>query len=841
MKDEHFHGLAVYNPGLLSSEELKRYFVARKPLLERLLSDLAREQLGHAPQHRLLLGLRGMGKTTLLHRLAIAIEEDATLSQQWLPLTFPEEQYNIANLADLWLNCLDALGDKLERSGQNEIAEQLDQRISSLSRQNATAALAALMELAAQQGKRLLLLIDNIDLIFNRLKKQHWVLRETLQSESHLLVIGASAAAIEASYQYDAAFYDFFKIDELKGLTEIEMLETLLQLAEIKQNASLAQLIKTDSARIKTLHTLTGGNPRTTVLLYNVLTQGILNGDVRSDLDGLLDQVTPLYKARFEELPDQAQQMVDALAIHWDPMNANQLAENLGWEVNKVSAQLNRLQQMALVEKQPPAQGKRHLFQLGERFFNIWYLMRASRRVRRKLIWLVQFLRMFFSVDELQQHAQQRLNNVPKHQRDAEFGLALAQAIDPSPLRHALEHQALGHLLNDNKTRKAIYELLDLNGEYVVLLPIVTHMQALAEIRGKVTDALENKQLAFDKDQFCFLLLGSPLLSLEEKRQVADEVVNLSKQKLQQLFSVWQKDLNLFQKYFGNASQVFWRALANGEIKAADDLKGAQAAAEHLNQPELLAIVYACSASYITPAPKLAELIKNAYELLMKQHESTVIYYYLGYLLQDHLQHYEEAETAYRKAIELNVSFAYPWNGLGNLLQYHLQRYEEAEIAFRKAISIQPNDANTYSTLAWMLYQQKKKLPEAVELAKRAVALDNSDLYALHTLISLLIINQRWREAIPLFKRLISEASIELSEERWPDIILLFQEIITINQAESALNCLDETSAGERWRPLREALVVIVSGNDRHLNSVATEIRDPAQKIVEQLRGTKEL
>ncbi len=31
---------------------------------------------------------------------------------------------------------------------------------------------------------------------------------------------------------------------------------------------------------------------------------------------------------------------------------------------------------------------KKAAYQIAERFFNIWYLMRASRRVRRKLIWL---------------------------------------------------------------------------------------------------------------------------------------------------------------------------------------------------------------------------------------------------------------------------------------------------------------------------------------------------------------------------------------------------------------------------------------------------------------------
>jgi len=33
--------------------------------------------------------------------------------------------------------------------------------------------------------------------------------------------------------------------------------------------------------------------------------------------------------------------------------------------------------------------------------FNIWYLMRASRRVRQKLLWLVKFLEAWFDREKL--------------------------------------------------------------------------------------------------------------------------------------------------------------------------------------------------------------------------------------------------------------------------------------------------------------------------------------------------------------------------------------------------------------------------------------------------------
>ncbi len=124
--DLSLHRPALYNPALWSRDEVKTYYIARQSLLTRLLDDLRRERPGSRPQHRLMLGLRGMGKSTLLRRLAVAVEDDAELTAQWLPLTFSEEQYNVGSLADLWLNCLDALGDLLEGRGRSVEAEQLD-------------------------------------------------------------------------------------------------------------------------------------------------------------------------------------------------------------------------------------------------------------------------------------------------------------------------------------------------------------------------------------------------------------------------------------------------------------------------------------------------------------------------------------------------------------------------------------------------------------------------------------------------------------------------------------------------------------------------------------------
>ena len=58
------HGIAIYNPDLLSKPELIGLFKARQPLLKRLLEDLRRPGAGGGPHHLVIGRGAGMGKTT---------------------------------------------------------------------------------------------------------------------------------------------------------------------------------------------------------------------------------------------------------------------------------------------------------------------------------------------------------------------------------------------------------------------------------------------------------------------------------------------------------------------------------------------------------------------------------------------------------------------------------------------------------------------------------------------------------------------------------------------------------------------------------------------------------
>ena len=251
----------IFNPALLSKDALVRGFVAHQDLLERFLDDLRLNDGKNPAQHRLLIGQRGLGKTTLLRRIAFAVEDDPGLCRTWIPLVFPEEQYNVKNLGDFWLNCADALGDALERMGEQKEADLLDEKVASIStdpRARSEQALACLVDECGRLHRGLLLLVDNIDIVLDRLDNQEeWEFRRIISERSCLYFIGASSRALEAVYDHGRAFYDYFEISDIKGLTDEETFTLLDHVAQQAGDAHVQQHLKEKPERIRALRVLT--------------------------------------------------------------------------------------------------------------------------------------------------------------------------------------------------------------------------------------------------------------------------------------------------------------------------------------------------------------------------------------------------------------------------------------------------------------------------------------------------------------------------------------------------------------------------------------------------------
>lgn len=423
--------IGFYNPGRLSDEEIEIAFIARKEEFSLLLASILQETPGSIPQHHLVVGQRGMGKTTLLVRLAAELRK-LEHKVRFIPLSFPEEQYNVDRLSKFWLNCLDALADALDREGEGEMTNLLDLDIRSLDARihlNPDEIFARFEHWSQKTGRRPVLLVDNLNLIFSKIdqKEQH-LLRAILMREDAPIVVGASAVVPEETVAYSAPFYDGFQMHYLAKLRFGDSMKILIGLAEITGKPEVARNAAENKPRLQALYHLTGGTPRTIAMLFPLLRDGFGEG-IQSDLEGLLDQITPLYKARFEELSEQQQVILDAIALHWDPITLSRLREKSGLENNVLSSQLKRLTDLGWIDKLDQEKKKFPAYEITERFFNIWYLMRrSSRRQKQELYCLSRFLEVYYGHDILEV-ARMKLGEPSVTSDQVFFNMALTDAI----------------------------------------------------------------------------------------------------------------------------------------------------------------------------------------------------------------------------------------------------------------------------------------------------------------------------------------------------------------------------------------------------------------------------
>ena len=448
MKKLDLTKIGFFNPGRLNDEEIERSFVTRISLFEYIFKKIISEKERSIPQHHLVIGQRGMGKTSLLMRIAVELRKQPN-DEKFIALTFPEEQYNIDRLSKFWLNCLDALADALDRENRPELAQRLDTEIQKNASQQNRDAYALFEKWIKEIGRRPVLLVDNLGLIFSKIsiEDQHQ-LRAILMSPNAPVLVGASSVSLEEVLDYGAPFYDSFQIQTLKKLTLDESIEVLKNLAQITGYGDFENQLHKNRGRLGAIYQLTGGTPRTVAMLFPLVRDGF-SEEIQTDLDALMDLITPLYKARFEELSDQLQVVLDAVALHWDPINLEQLRTATHLENNQLSPQLKRLVEIGWLQKLDAYKAKGSAYEISERFFNVWYLMRrSSRRQKRELYCLSRFLELYFG-EEVEKIAHNRLGTKSVSSDQIAFDLALAEILKDPNVQKQLQ----------DKTYKELFEL----------------------------------------------------------------------------------------------------------------------------------------------------------------------------------------------------------------------------------------------------------------------------------------------------------------------------------------------------------------------------------------------
>ena len=386
----------LYNPAHLTPDELKESFVARRDTLAEMLRVIGEQTPGHPCQHMMLIGPRGMGKTTLGLRFLYAIEDDPDLRERWQPVAFHEESYGIVNLADFWIHALRhltrATGDsRWEDRAEALITDEGDQE------RVAAYALAELTDCSRESGKRLILFVENLDTVIGQIHDEREIhsLRATLIERPEILLLGSANAFFEAIGGYGEPLYEFFRVIKLEGIGQEEACRILEAAASSEGRPEVSHAIDLEQGRLETIRRLTGGNPRLWSLACRLLIESPI-GSAIEDLERLIDEQTPYFKARIEDLPGQARNVFHCLAEGWKPLLAKEVAAAARLSSSHASAQLRQLVKKGYAREVQLPRSTRTRYDVSDRFYNIYYLLRFSRSGRDRLKRLVEFLHDLF-------------------------------------------------------------------------------------------------------------------------------------------------------------------------------------------------------------------------------------------------------------------------------------------------------------------------------------------------------------------------------------------------------------------------------------------------------------
>jgi len=666
--------LVKYNPSFLSKEELVRSFVVRHAELE-LIVQVLRENVTKSNQHVLVIGPRGIGKTMLVLRVVEEIQRDKDLSQCWYPLVFSEESYRVTTPGEFWLEALFHLGQKTGEVRWKEAYKEL----SSEQDENRLRerALAQLMDFADIQGKHLLIVVENLNMLLGEQVGENdgWVLRHTLLNEPRVMLLATATSRFKEIDNSGKPMFELFRTLELKPLDDEEC-RTLWH-SVTRKNPS--------DKRVRPLKILTGGNPRLLAIVSTFAAQMSLK-ELMDDLMQLVDEHTEYFKSHLDNLPPIERKVYLGLAELWSPATAREVAVVARLNVNKTSSLLRRLMERGAVVL---ADGHKRTktYQLAERMYNIYYLMRRRGTPSRRVKALVMFMVNFYEQEQL----------VSLTGRIAEEACKLEPDFRKE---HFWAYEAM---LESTSTQSLREKLIKVTPHDFFEIPdIPSSIKRLVEPE-------KSKELGVSE-------ANEKLLKLFKK---ADDLEKAGK--LKEAEDVYRKAVEMFPE-----SAKAWTLL--GELLH-EKLKQYEKAGEAYRKAIELkpddAWTHVQLARVLRYGLKQYEEAEKMYRKTIKlEPEHHGLWEEFARLLHKPLKRYEESETAYRKAIELEPNCSVVWAYLGDLLSDGFQRYGEAEKAYRKGVELRPDNASAWAQLGDLLHQKLKRYEEAEKAYRKVVELE---------------------------------------------------------------------------------------------------------------------
>lgn len=382
-----------FNPGVFQlDQEVIDQFVVRTRELETVL-EILRGNIG-APscQHMLVVGPRGRGKTMLLARVAAELRTDPQLRQTLLPVRFMEESLEVFDIGDFWLEALLYLAKECAEQHQ-DLSREIESTHEALARRTrkgnvAGHAKAALLDATDRMGRQLVLMVENLQTLCEDVDEHFgWQLRESLQSDPEIMLLGTATSRFGALDDASAPFFELFRFIQLMPLSTAEC-QSLWQGITGEQRSA---------GQMRPLEIFTGGSPRLLVIVAEFAGHRTVH-ELLEGLVGLVDDHSEYFRGNLNSLPKTERRVYVALADLWWPSRTRDIAARARLGVRKTSALLGRLVRRRAVTVN--GDGGNRLYSVAEPLHCIYYKLRRWRDEAAVVHGLIRFMMAFYGPDE---------------------------------------------------------------------------------------------------------------------------------------------------------------------------------------------------------------------------------------------------------------------------------------------------------------------------------------------------------------------------------------------------------------------------------------------------------
>ena len=817
--------IGLYRSGVTSPERLRRTSVAREHLLDNAIESLRGSVSRKSKNHLLFIGPRGIGKTHLLSCIEGAVQSDQTLSASVVIVRFPEESNRTLSFADFLIGMCGILKEVLEDEPLwTELfaeveTEEDDTKV-------ADTLVPAIREQNRKRGRTLLVMLENLGEILTRqIREQSDVaaLRKFFMADNGCLLLATAPLHFDGITDVGQPFYDFFDVQILENLSFEETVEVIRLNLEWEKRTDILETLEDMRPRLQALYRMTGGNPRLTMMLYELIAHESVTS-VQDQFHLLLDRISPFYQGRLNDLPPGQRALLECLASMRDQEKTPAaIAARMRMSQQETSSLLKRLTDAHYLRAdQHPRDRRSRLYTIREGFFDIWLAMNLSRAARKRMPFLLDFFSLFYpsiaardekrrqlhaklleegSVDagktldylsevgDEEERASAKFDMARIYARRGDVEQTVSYVLEAAPLAGDGVSQSIARIVAS--TPPAPDYLSEI--EKMIAAWEMHRSGKLEEFAHRLAEMGENLTLrTFSEARLAFLRdtlesVGKPEARIAQRLRIAKVLMDLAR---------WEECEEQQRHALEEATE-----LGDAKLVAAvsNDLAQLLQCTNRLGEAEPLMW-------------RALEIDKAAFG---EQHPAVAIRLNnLAMLLKD-TNRLGEAEPLIRRALEIDEAtfgeqhpnVARDLNNLATLLR-ETNRIEEAEPLMRRVLEIDvaafgeqhPTVARDLNNLA-MLLLDTNRIEEAEPLMRRALEIDEATFgeqhpnvaVCLNNLAALLQRTNRLGEAEPLIRRALEIDEVAFGKQH---------PMVAIRLNNLAMLLLEDTNRSEEAEPL---------------------------------------